>query len=84
MNNREIDRLIAEKIFGLRKERVTLDNGKRPTIWHDGEAGGKLKKYSTDISAAWEVVEKIEEKIWGILPAKSHSGKWRVICDVRI
>ena len=61
LSDREIDALVAEHIFCKRKERVKA-GGKRVTIWHDGYSGGPLPHYSTDISAAWEVVKKNETR----------------------
>ena len=65
MTNRELDALIAEKVFGW--------THCAPNSPYDGEVTGvffgtgrphgggtiPLPHYSTDISAAWEVVEKV-------------------------
>ena len=45
--SREIDVLVARIIFGMTDFEVNLD-------------GYMIKNYSTDIAAAWEIVEKIE------------------------
>lgn len=42
----EMDALVAAKIFE----------------WHYGTYHPELKRYSTDISAVWEVVEKLRDK----------------------
>lgn len=54
MTNREIDAMVAEKAMGLRKDRVTPD-------WFEYADGsrGPAPEYSTDIAAAWQVVEKM-------------------------
>lgn len=56
---RELDALVAEKVMGWRK-RETPPGGH---IWIDKDnlayVPGELPRYSTDIAAAWEVVEKL-------------------------
>ena len=78
---RELDALIAEKVMGLDwiynvewmhqqgryigKFRVEF----YPVVVASGEyAGTYLERYSTDITAAWQVVEKLEQsgKDWGV------------------
>lgn len=56
MSARERDALVAEKIFG-----TPLDPY-RPGWVIDGNIRTYLKNYTTDISAAWEVVEKMRER----------------------
>lgn len=51
---RELDALVAEKIFGLH----VLDNGEGPFIWENRE-GRKLPHYSSGIATAWEIVSKL-------------------------
>lgn len=58
---RELDALIAEKVMGCRPEADTSGDG--PVCGcidrsHSDKLGW-LKEYSTDIAAAWEVVEKL-------------------------
>jgi hypothetical protein len=59
---REMDALIAEKIFGY--NRVYYNEKIVANLYPTG-AGcfveGEAHEYSTDISAAWEVVEKLHE-----------------------
>ena len=56
---REMDALVAEKVFGVPHEDCfDVYGGKRCV--KDDEYGGP-QCYSTDIAAAWEVVEKIRE-----------------------
>lgn len=56
---REMDALVAEKVMGWEK----VHNN--PVVWGDswygidGDALMRLPHYSTDIAAAWQVVEKV-------------------------
>lgn len=56
---RELDALVAEKVMGWRRLPDTPEWGVPP----DYTTGGALgwRPYSTDIAAAWEVVEKLRE-----------------------
>lgn len=60
---RELDALIAEKVMGLYKEPLSKRPGygllysNRNPLTGECMAIGTLKFYSTDIAAAWEVVE---------------------------
>lgn len=68
---RELDALIATKIFGANVVHVNQQYGWRidyvsdrtecntPILSDYGVEGHMLKAYSTDISAAWEVFEKL-------------------------
>lgn len=66
---RELDALVAEKVMGLkvRKEKVPNGHG-HPAAHYDlvdfwygkNEDIGHLPHYSTDISAAWKVMEKLK------------------------
>lgn len=71
---RELDALVAEKVMGAVWQNMTPAGRKkvlsfpkdRPMITTDGGRvtyhgmdGGNLPHYSTDIAAAWEVVEKV-------------------------
>ncbi|HYD92503.1 MAG TPA: hypothetical protein VEA37_13585, partial [Flavobacterium sp.] len=74
---RELDALVAEKVLNLSVERwgeyaVVLNSafGGTPIVVADDEKSvlyrfphksDWVKKYSTDISAAWEVVKKMED-----------------------
>ncbi len=87
MKNKELDALVAEKIFG---HEVVLNITKRhefytigEACWYDDEGCMELANsvplYSQDISAAWEVVEKME----GVWDIKSFSKGWYVRLAVR-
>jgi len=57
MNLRKIDALIAERVLGLR----VVDHGFN-RFTEPGERAGEqipVRNYSTDIAAAWEVVERL-------------------------
>lgn len=52
---RELDTLVAEKVMGLKEDYLSC-----PTCKYDGVMGGLgYLPYSTDITAAWLVVEKM-------------------------
>ena len=57
MTNREIDALVAEKIMGYKLKREDCNS-----FWvdEDGDEPNHSHKYSTDIAAAWEVLDKIQ------------------------
>lgn len=96
-SNREIDVLIAEKVFGTKimhlnhksgwcVDYVADKNECNDTIVSDvGIEGYKLKRYSEDIKAAWELVEKNRialdplGRMWK--PTLTHNGykngNWR-------
>lgn len=60
MNLREIDALVAEKVMGHTVEpRLPGLSGE---YWDDTD-GGIVSDYSSDIAAAWQVVEKFVEQV---------------------
>lgn len=77
MNNRELNILIAEKVMGwkYRTTRNPFDySGKDKTIYDvvDVKRVGvytetrSLPEFSTDITAAWQVIEKMKKSGWHI------------------
>ncbi len=73
---KELDALIAEKVMGLAVEKFMI-NPPKPTGWvklklDTNSKSFELPKYSTDISAAWEVVEKFVP-----LSLDHTDGNWR-------
>lgn len=65
MNNRDIDKLISKKVMGWQEIResgftgfdfVGLDPKHKPTDWY------LIPHYSTNLEAAWQVVEKLREQ----------------------
>ena len=70
LSGRELDAAVAEGVMGCRLLRddgalwCLCDpdvgrQGVRPHAIPDGPQSGELKRYSTDIAAAWEVVERV-------------------------
>lgn len=69
---RELDVLIAEKVFGTKVEFLNQSYGWRIDYVADAQTcndpidaagmvdGWRLKRYSTDIAAAWQAVEKLK------------------------
>ena len=54
---RELDALVAEKVFGVPHGDCFDTYGGKRCVKHDEYGGPQC--YSTDIAAAWEVVEKL-------------------------
>jgi len=88
MEGRELDRAVAEKVMGW-----TRVDGYLPadTAWWDGEKERWLEppnnqqcwnefQPSTDIAAAWEVVEKLVPKERGHAVVIQWNGEW---CGVK-
>lgn len=67
----ELDAEIARRVFGL--DIVEMDGWARPRYqddtgqWHSLQ--GDRHAYSTDIAAAWLVVEKMREQPWPVMHA---------------
>jgi hypothetical protein len=76
---RKMDALIAEKVVGLRLdwEFAEFQNGEpsAPTLRDKYDEIGVLPFYSTDISATWEVIEKMGDIAWSLASAWNLSGK---------
>jgi len=67
---RELDALVAEKVMGWKK---LNDTG---LSWRSPDEGfSNLPYFSTDISAAWQVVEKMRETRW-IEVHSTIDGEW--------
>ena len=79
----ELDALIAEKVFGRRSISRTVSvrshfGNLDKTVTYL-ENGREVPPYSTDIAAAWLVVEKLENQGWHLILnnlGQPHSGKW--------
>lgn len=81
---RELDALIAEKVMGLKKGEYYVDYS-RLTVQErnvidrcQGWAPELLRPYSTDIAAAWQVVEKLKlhpkAAEYGVMVGASPNG----------
>lgn len=72
MTNREIDALVAEKVMGM-----LPPEGKRTWWGLPGAHGGYSvpPHYSTDVSAAWRVVEKLHLSI-SPMQHDEHTWSW--------
>lgn len=96
MNNREIDRLVAEKVMGctVREVCTSLRDGQQLYNLYcecgHGEHGDlepdqdrrissdpwSLNAYSTEIAAAWQVVEKLNtQRFWIIINTSHYPNK---------
>jgi hypothetical protein len=56
---RELDALVAEKVMGFKVIETDECNGE-DNLWLQGYEDQELPSYSTDVAAAWEVVEKLK------------------------
>lgn len=82
---RELDALIAEKVMGLQVDALGY------VVTQRGKVEGELPFYSTDIAAAWEVVERTGLQIEIQSPGapcngdeyENDSDNWRVECRLK-
>jgi hypothetical protein len=58
---RELDALVAEKVMGWRDVSDGYGTPPEATLW---EAIHIIPHYSTDIAAAWQVVERMRDQGW--------------------
>ena len=75
--SREIDAEVAEKVV----EWSETDNMCHGKGWKDSSGGfyKEVPNYSTDISAAWEVVEKLTSTLGYKISLETYDGKvWTV------
>lgn len=92
MTARERDALVVEKVFGDTKPRKELGAGKwsacfEKHAWINEKTGEEVgfdllwsaAKYTTDIAAAWEVVEKMREKGFQVVVASDRLGDETVV-----
>lgn len=77
---RELDALIAEKVMGLKLKREDCNS-----YWidSDGEEPAYPTEFSTDIAAAWEVVEKVNLFVFPLrgLWVSGSSDDEQYFCD---
>jgi hypothetical protein len=72
---RELDVLVAEKVMGWTNLRTTKAGMRRGTPAEYPHIGHEVPPYSTDMSAAWEVVEKMRERE-GYAGVESNHDLW--------
>lgn len=71
--SRELDALVAKKVMGI----------KNADYDHDGT--DVPKPYSSDIAAAWQVVEKLHTQNWSVhLDCSEYLGEDCGGCDIRV
>jgi len=87
---RELDALVAEKVMGQKLPLGPSEEARSVGPWFHGE-GAVCPSYSTDIAAAWQVVEKFQQtglavfSFWtgqypgytANLNCETADGKWR-------
>lgn len=73
MTDRELDAMVAEKVMGWTLHGVAPSGG-RVLIAPSGAMG--IPNYSTDISAAWQVVEKMRSKRIHFEMGSTIPGDW--------
>lgn len=73
----DIDIAVATRVMGLVVV-PDLNNNRGVSIGEAGSQGRDLKKYSTDISAAWEVVEKVKATSSMGYVLEFLGGEWTV------
>lgn len=89
LSDRELDALVAEKVMGWKKapngawmsyEKDAFGNGgwKSHATWKANASVSAVRfTPSTDIAAAWQVVEKMKERQWNFTIADLVKNKWR-------
>ena len=90
---RELDALVAEKVMGIKLCHHELHET-RPTckychlnkgFWQP--KWGRIeppRHYSTDIAAAWEVVETFAGKVYVGMARGKYSGDWKAVIGDRV
>jgi len=76
-SGREMDALIAERVLGLKVDYEFEGFGglRVPSLVDKYDEWGYLPDYSTDISAVWQVIEKLKEHK-PLLNYDPYSKKW--------
>jgi len=59
---RELDANVARKVMGIECFTHIHEDGR--VDWIEEHGDGPVARYSTDIAAAWQVVEKMRERGW--------------------
>jgi hypothetical protein len=79
---RELDALVAEKVMGVNTDRFIWKRYGKPDSIQNEDYGGP-RHYSTDIDAAWQVVEKLEQHPDEILFSCSRKGGKELVWEMR-
>lgn len=84
----ELDALIAEKVMGLEPWPIQIFSQKAFTAprLHPGQFARPCESpsYSTDIAAAWKVVEKVDLFGYHVVPGwESYGPVYRTLCKVK-
>ena len=87
MDNRELDALVAEKVMDYRKDRAgnLLPPNFLGTPWQALVNSG-APPFSTDIAAAWQVIERWDEQGWDweITTGKNNIHVWVLTDNERV
>lgn len=76
---RALDALVAEKVMGFRRSEAWLDASPRHYAdpeWPDYTQ--ETPRYSTDIGAAWQVVENLADRGWKVDVQNRYYPCWAV------
>jgi len=76
IDNRRIDALVAERIFGF--DIMEPIRGIRAVQTPEG-ARHTLRRYSTDIAAAWTVAEALIAKGWSFALDSEWGNPWKMV-----
>ena len=83
----ELDALIAEKVMGWRRSESSrwIDTNGNPTTYQSREGSNCRFEFrpSTDIAAAWEVVEKLSDRFMASINQAHYRAKEGVVRDGR-
>lgn len=81
---RELDALIAEKVFGLKIEWEHYAAGSRPMVIEEDVRGNKMAPhYSTQIADAWLVVEKMKTNNYCFTLYDAYDPEWAALFSPR-
>jgi hypothetical protein len=78
MTDQELDRAVAEEVMGCRVQ--VSANGKLSELGGGEERvykDAQIPRFSTDIAAAWQVVEKMREYGWSVTIGQHIDLSWR-------
>lgn len=73
---RELDALVAEKVMGFSPVEWSGQPGDMALVYGDQETGGIVPRYSTNVGAAWQVVEKMSALSWRATVCWAPADAW--------